>query len=69
MTLLEQLLDFFRREFAAEENHGFPRLSRIPDSDVAVRLAYYRSLDARDKHLFRDFCAHWAVATYGSIVG
>ncbi len=69
MTPLPKLLDFFRREFQMEENTGFARLSRVPDSHVMAKLAQYRSLGQEDKVSFADCCAHWAHACYGFVVG
>ena len=69
MAELTRLLDFFLREITAEEAAGFTRLSRVPDSLVTSQLAYYRSLSQGDRHSFRDYCAHWACACYGFVVG
>jgi hypothetical protein len=44
-----QLLNFFLREIDDEERGGFPRLSRIPDSQVAAQLATYRSLNSDER--------------------
>jgi hypothetical protein len=68
MVASTQLLNFFLREIDAEERGGFPRLSRIPDSQVAAKLANYRSLNNDERQAFRDCCAHWACACYGFVV-
>jgi hypothetical protein len=65
----EELLDFFRREFQAEQNSGFARISRVPDSYVMANLRYYRSLGEADRAAFIDCCAHWAHANYGFVIG
>ena len=68
LDLSTDLLDFFRREFHQEEHSGFPRLSRVPDSHIMARLAYYRSLSEADRLAFADCSAHWARARYGFVV-
>jgi len=68
MDLSAELLDFFRREFHQEERSGFALLSRVPDSYVMARLAYYRSLSEADRLAFADCCAHSAYARYGFVV-
>jgi hypothetical protein len=65
---VNRLFDFFLREIDAEEAAGFPRLSRVPDSQVATQLAYYQSLGEEDRCAFRDCCAHWACWHYGFAV-
>src|SRR5437588_801463 len=40
----DKLLAFFRSEFLAEEDTGFARLKRVPDSRVEESLAWYQSL-------------------------
>lgn len=65
---MNRLLGFFVHEIDAEEAAGFPRLSRVPDSRVAAQLAYYQSLDEKDRRAFRDCCAHWACWHYGFVV-
>src|SRR5436190_16604442 len=69
MSPSPKLLDLFRREFQIEEDTGFARLSRVPDSHVMAKLAHYRSLGQGDRLLFADCCAHWAHACYGFVVG
>jgi len=68
MDLSSKLLDFFRCDFHQEERSGFARLSRVPDSSVMARLAYYRSLSDADRLAFADCCAHMAYASYGFLV-
>jgi hypothetical protein len=68
MVASTQLLDFFLGEIDAEERDGFPRLSRVPDSQVAAKLADYRSLNNDERRAFRDCCAHWACACYGFVL-
>jgi hypothetical protein len=62
-----RLLNFFLQEFDTEERAEFPRLSRIPDSRVAPRLEYYKSLGEGDRRLFRECCGHTACACYGFV--
>ncbi|MGA9980226.1 MAG: hypothetical protein WBQ08_16530 [Candidatus Sulfotelmatobacter sp.] len=40
----EKLVAFFRGEIDAEEQWGFPRLNRIPESFLQDRLNHYRGL-------------------------
>jgi hypothetical protein len=68
MDAATRLRDFFLREIDAEERAGFPRLSRIPDSDVASQITYYKSLSDEDRRSFRDCCAHWASGCYGFVI-
>src|SRR3954454_7363589 len=68
MAPSQKLLAFFRSEFRAEEDSGFPRLRRVPDSRVEETLAWYRSLSAADQTSFVDFAAHYAHRLYGFIV-
>ncbi len=51
---MNPLLDYFLREIDAEEAAGFPRLTRVPDSHVASRLAYYY----RCRGESREFLVH-----------
>ena len=69
MSHSQTLLDFFRHEFQTEQESGFAWLSRVPDTSVMAKLAYYRSLSQADKLAFADCCAHWAYACYGFVVG
>lgn len=68
MSASAKLLDFFRREFQTEEESGFSRLSRVPDSHVMAKLAYYRSLSQADKSAFANCSAYWAHACYGFVI-
>lgn len=68
MNASERLLDFFRREFQAEERSGFARLNRVPDSHVAAKLRHYLSLCKADRAAFADCSAHWAYACYSFVV-
>jgi len=69
MVPSEELLDFFRAEFRAEERSGFQRLSRVPNTSVKDLLAHYRSLSESEKAAYVDCSAHWAHACYGFVVG
>jgi len=69
MSPLEKLLDFFRREFQAEECSGFQRLSRIPGTYAIAVLAHYRSLSEAERLEFIDCAAHWSCALYGFVIG
>jgi len=61
----QKVLDFFRAEFMTEEETGFARIKRIPDSYVQARLRFYQSLSPAEKDDFIDVCAHWAHRSYG----
>lgn len=69
MSVNEKLLEFFRSEFTAEEQSGFARLKRVPDSLVDANLRHYEWLSTSAKASFVDFCAHWAHRMYGFVVG
>jgi hypothetical protein len=69
MAASEKLLSFFRSEFLAEEQLGFARLKRVPDSRVEECLGWYQSLPASDRASFVDFAAHYAHRLYGFVVG
>jgi hypothetical protein len=68
MTASTRLLNFFLREIDGEEQGGFARLLRIPDSHVVSQLSYYRSLGHEDRRSFSECCAQWACACYGFVV-
>jgi hypothetical protein len=69
MVASEKLLAFFRSEFHTEEDTGFARLKRVPDSRVESGLGWYQSLCAADKASFVDFAAHYAHRIYGFVIG
>jgi hypothetical protein len=69
MAPIDRLLEFFRHEIGAEAQSGFARLSRIPDSHLARRIAHYQSLTESDKQGFLDCCAHVAHCCYGFVIG
>ena len=52
MDSLKRLHNFFRAEVETEVQSGFARLERIPDSRVASKLRYYRSLSKADRVAF-----------------
>jgi hypothetical protein len=68
MDSLKRLQDFFRAEIETEVQSDFARLERIPDSYVASKLQYYRSLDQSDRVAFLDCCAYWASVHYGFVI-
>jgi hypothetical protein len=69
MSTSEKLLAFFRTEFAFEQNSGFARLRRVPDSHVETNLRYFQSLSPADQASFIDCCAHVAHRRYSFVVG
>lgn len=69
MNSSKKLLNFFRHEFRAEEKSGFARLQYVPDSRVASKLRYYKSLDKADRAGFADYCAHLAHNSYSFVLG
>jgi hypothetical protein len=69
MPTSKKLLDFIRREFQMEEDLGFTRLTRVPDSRVAGKLRYYFSLPKADRMAFADYLAHTSCNHYAFVVG
>ena len=69
MDSLKRLQDFFRAEIETEVQSGFARLERIPDSLVASKLRFYRSLGQVDRLAFLDCCSYWASTHYGFVIG
>lgn len=69
MDSVKRLQNFFRAEVETEVQSGFSRLARIPDSQVASKLQYYRSLGESDRLAFLDCCAYWATVNYGFVIG
>ncbi len=58
MTALRSAaIEFLRDEFAKEWNAGFPRLKRIPDTQVVKCLDYFAGLDAADQADLRSALA------------
>jgi hypothetical protein len=53
----EKLIAFFRSEIDAEEQWGFPRLNRIPESYLQDRLNHYRQLSDNDQQRYKDCSA------------
>ena len=68
MTPSKKLFRFFLREFQIEEESGFARLKRVPDSHVSSKLRYYMSLGKGDRAGFADYCAHAAHNYYAFVV-
>jgi len=64
----EKLIAFFRAEIDAEEQWGFPRLSRIPESFLQDRLNHYRELSDTEKDRYKDCCATFAAASHTFVV-
>lgn len=69
MPTSKKLLDFIRREFQMEEDSGFSRLKRVPDSHVAEKLRYYFSLPKADRIAFADYLAHVSYNHHAFVVG
>lgn|GEM_PF-5923732 len=69
MSASSKLLEFFRKEFEAEERNGFARLARIPDSRVGAYHTYFQTWTAIDRLAMIDFCAHWAHKCYSFVIG
>jgi hypothetical protein len=57
---------FFRSEFETEEQAGFPRLSRVPDTVVRGFLHYFRSLPKNDAELLKSAIAKRASGLFCS---
>lgn len=68
MDKYQRLIEFFRQEFRSEEDAGFPRIGRVPDSHVMARVEYYRSLSIEDRSQFVDCTAHWAAAYHAFVI-
>ena len=64
----EKLIAFFRAEIDAEEQWGFPRLSRIPESFLQDRLNHYRGLSDDEKELYKHCSATFAAACHTFVV-
>ena len=61
---------FLRTELEREAGAGFPRLSRVPDTQVRHYLDYYRSLDGARQAALIDASALWGTNTLsGSTIG
>jgi hypothetical protein len=69
MSASSRLLEFFRKEFEAEEQNGFARLARIPDSRVDASIVYFKTSTAIDRLKMIDFCVHWAHKCYSFVIG
>ena len=64
----EKLIAFFRAEIDAEEQWGFPRLNRIPESFLQDRLNHYRELTDAEKERYKDYSATFAAACHTFVV-
>jgi hypothetical protein len=64
----EKLIAFFRAEIDAEEQWGFPRLNRIPESFLQDRLNHYRELSDAEKDRYKDCSATFAAASHTFVV-
>jgi hypothetical protein len=64
----EKLIAFFRAEIDAEEQWGFPRLNRIPESFLQDRLNHYRELSDTEKERYKDCSATFAAAGHTFVV-
>jgi hypothetical protein len=58
---------FFKREFEGEEESGFPRLSRVPDTAVRRFLHYFRGLSKDDAEALKCAIAKRAVSLFGLV--
>ncbi len=65
----DKLIAFFRGEIDAEEQQGFPRLNRIPESFLQDRLNHYRKLSDAEKERYKDCSATFAAAGHTFVVG
>ena len=68
MDKREKLLDFFRLEIEMEEQSGFVRLDRVPDSRVADKLKHYRTLNHSEKQMFKECAALWCYRAHAFVV-
>jgi hypothetical protein len=64
----KKLIAFFRAEINAEEQWGFPRLNRIPESFLQDRLNHYRGLSDAEKERYKDCSATFAAACHTFVV-
>ncbi len=64
----QKLVAFFRREIDEEEQWGFPRLNRTPESFLQDRLNHYRGLSAGEKERYKDCSATFAAACHTFVV-
>lgn len=64
----EKLIAFFRGEIDAEEQWGFPRLHRIPESFLQDKLNHYRHLSVAEKQQYKDCSATFAAACHTFVV-
>lgn len=64
----EKLIAFFRAEIDTEEQWGFPRLNRIPESFLQDRLNHYRGLSDSEKERYKDCSATFAAASHAYVV-
>jgi hypothetical protein len=64
----EKLIAFFRSEIDAEEQWGFPRLKRIPESYLQDRLNHYRQLSDNEKQRYKDCSATFAAACHAYVL-
>jgi hypothetical protein len=56
----EAAIAFLRAEFDREERGGFPRLARVPDTNVRRFLHYFRGLAKSDAELLKSAIAKYA---------
>jgi hypothetical protein len=64
----QKLIAFVRAEIDTEEQWGFPRLNRIPESFLQDRLNHYRKLTNGEKELYKDCSATFAAACHTFVV-
>lgn len=48
------LLEWLRSEFKAEQNSGFARLKRVPDTRVVRFLDHFSDLDAAEQAALKE---------------
>lgn len=68
MMIRQKLIAFFRAEIDAEEQRGFPRLNRIPESFLQDRPNHYRGLSDGEKERYKDCSATFAAACHTFVV-
>jgi hypothetical protein len=68
LDIHKKLVAFFRAEIETEEQWGFPRLHRIPESFLQDRLQHYRQLSEAEQDRYKDFAATFAAACHTFVV-
>lgn len=68
MSKRERLLDFFRLELQLEEESGFSRLGRVPDSRVSDKLKHYKTLSEAEREEFKECAAQWSYSAHAYVV-